>query len=265
MLHDCRGHRLTGATRRACPITRRRCASSISTSTIRSRASTRPSPHRPTSSWRMRCAPGCICSAPSPPAFRSRARRWRQRETLPATAQEQGHLAAIEHLVAGRWHAASQALEDVAAEHPRDLLALQAGHLLDFFRGDCRMLRDRIARALPAWSPDVPGYHAVLGMHAFGLEETGDYAAAEKTGRDAVERERRDSWAQHAVAHVMEMQGRQQDGIAWMRDNTDGWSQRQLLRGPQLVARRALSSRSRRYRRGARRCSTGRSTARARA
>lgn len=141
-----------------------------------------------------------------------------------ATAQEHGHLAAIDHLVNGRWHAASQALEDVTAEHPRDLLALQAGHILDFFRGDSRMLRDRIGRALPAWSQDEPGYHTVLGLHAFGLEETGDYASAERSGRTAVALECRDSWAQHAVAHVMEMQGRQQDGIVWMQANTDGWS-----------------------------------------
>src|ERR1700754_5207940 len=32
---------------------------------------------------------------------------------LPATAQEKGHLAAIGHLIEGRWHAASQVLEDV--------------------------------------------------------------------------------------------------------------------------------------------------------
>jgi hypothetical protein len=64
----------------------------------------------------------------------------------------------------------------------------------------------------------------VLGLHAFGLEETGDYAAAEKTGRTAVALDARDAWAQHAVAHVMEMQGRQRDGIAWMKANTDGWS-----------------------------------------
>ncbi len=143
---------------------------------------------------------------------------------LPATPQERAHLAAIEHLVNGRWHAAGQTLEDIAVEYPRDLLALQAGHQADFFRGDSRMLRDRIARALPAWSKHVPGYHAVLGMHAFGLEETGDYRGAEEAGRSAVEIEPRDGWAQHAVAHVMEMQGRQKEGIAWMQANRDDWA-----------------------------------------
>lgn len=144
--------------------------------------------------------------------------------TAPATARERGHLAAIEHLVEGRWHAASRVLEDVAIDNPHDLIALQVGHTADFFRGEARMLRDRIARARPAWSQDVPGYHAVLGMHAFGLEEMGQYAEAEASGREAVERQTRDGWAQHAVAHVLEMQGRQTDGIAWMRQNQDGWS-----------------------------------------
>ena len=143
---------------------------------------------------------------------------------LPATEQERGHLAAIGHLAAGRWHAASRVLEDVAIANPRDLVALQVGHQIDFFRGDAPMLRDRIARALPAWDMNVPGYHAVLGMHAFGLEESGHYAEAEASGRRAVELEIRDSWAQHAVAHVMEMQGRQKDGIAWMTADPEAWS-----------------------------------------
>jgi tetratricopeptide (TPR) repeat protein len=86
------------------------------------------------------------------------------------------------------------------------------------------MLRDRIARALQAWSPKVPGYHAMLGMQAFGLEESGDYARAEKAGRMGIELEPRDSWAQHAVAHVLEMQCRQKEGIAWMEKNVDFWS-----------------------------------------
>ncbi len=143
---------------------------------------------------------------------------------LPANDHERGHLAAIGHLVDGRWHAASRALEDVAIAHPRDALALQVGHQIDFFTGNSRMLRDRIARALPHWSPGMPGHHAVLGMYAFGLEETGDYRAAEANGRRAVELEPRDGWAQHAVAHVMEMECRQRDGIAWMRANPDAWS-----------------------------------------
>jgi tetratricopeptide (TPR) repeat protein len=147
--------------------------------------------------------------------------------TLSASAvneQERGHLAALEALAHGRWHAAARVLEDVSAEHPRDILALQVGQQLDFFRGDARMLRDRIARALPAWSVETPGFHAVLGMHAFGLEEMGQYAMAERRGRLAVELEPRDGWAQHAVAHVLEMQGRQKDGIAWMEHNTLGWA-----------------------------------------
>lgn len=144
--------------------------------------------------------------------------------TLPANSRERAHLAAIEHLVSGRWHAAGRVLEDISIDHPLDALALQVGHQVDFFTGESRMLRDRIARALPAWSAGVPGYHAVLGMHAFGLEETGAYERAEAAGRRAVELEQRDGWGQHAVAHVLEMQGRQREGIAWMRANPEAWS-----------------------------------------
>lgn len=143
---------------------------------------------------------------------------------LTANARERGHIEAVGHVIEGRWHRAGRVLEDVSIEDPRDVLALQAGHLVDFLVGNSRMLRDRIARALPAWSGSMPGYHAVLGMHAFGLEETADYVRAEAQGRAAVELEPRDGWAQHAVAHVMEMQCRQRDGIAWMRANPDAWS-----------------------------------------
>jgi hypothetical protein len=143
---------------------------------------------------------------------------------LPANQREKGHVRAIAALADGGWHTASQILEDVAIEFPRDPLAILAGHQIDFFTGNSRMLRDRIARALPAWSEGMPGYHALLGMHAFGLEETGDYERAEASGRLAIELEPRDGWAQHAVVHVMEMQGRHADGIAWMRANPDAWS-----------------------------------------
>jgi tetratricopeptide (TPR) repeat protein len=140
------------------------------------------------------------------------------------TARERGHARALGLLAAGNWHAAGAALEDLTIEHPRDALALQAGHQIDFFTGNARILRERIARALPAWDRSMPGYHAILAMHAFGLEENGDYARAEAQGRRAIELEPRDGWARHAVAHVMEMQGRHADGIAWMRGSVEDWT-----------------------------------------
>jgi hypothetical protein len=143
---------------------------------------------------------------------------------LPANEHERFHLEAVRAITAARWRDAGRILEDLSTEYPRDALALQAGHLVDFFLGDSRMLRDRIARALPHWGRSMPGYHAMIGLHAFGLEETGDYAQAEKQGRLSVELEPRDGWGQHAVAHVMEMTNRPRDGIAWMRDNVDDWS-----------------------------------------
>lgn len=144
--------------------------------------------------------------------------------SLAANDRERRHLSAIHLVSAGRWRAAGLVLEDLTAKHPHDLLALQAGHLVDFFIGDARMLRDRIARALPAWTEAMPGYHALLGMYAFGLEECGAYGEAERHGRDCVEREPQDGWGWHAVAHVMEMQDRSREGIAWLGDHAPTWS-----------------------------------------
>jgi tetratricopeptide (TPR) repeat protein len=144
---------------------------------------------------------------------------------LPANSREKGHLAAIAHLVEGRFHAASRAIEDVTLEHPRDLLGLIAGHQIDFLTGNSRMLRDRISRVRPAWSKSLPGYHSVLGMHAFGLEEMANYGKAEAAGREALELERSDGWARHAVAHVLEMQGRHDEGIAFMEEDIPSWTE----------------------------------------
>jgi hypothetical protein len=145
-------------------------------------------------------------------------------KALPADERESMHLAAIEHLVQRRWFAAGRVLEDLSVCWPRDALALQVGHSIDFFTGQSRMLRDRIARAASHWHQGMPGYHAVLGMHAFGLEECGEYTRAEAAGRRAVELESRDSWAWHAVAHVMEMQNRRRDGVAWLGHSRETWS-----------------------------------------
>ncbi len=107
--------------------------------------------------------------------------------------------------------------------YPRDLTALQLAHAGDFFLGYSHMLRDRVARVLPQWNPGVPGYGFVHGMYAFGLEESGDYSAAEVHGREAFEANNEDGWAAHAVAHVMEMQGRAKDGVEFLSTTAAGW------------------------------------------
>lgn len=138
--------------------------------------------------------------------------------------REKLHLAALNALLADRSDEAREWLEDALIEHPRDLLALHFVHFLDFNCGDARAMRDRIARALRAWSPDMPNYGQVLGMYAFALEESGDYGRAEEFGRQSVELDKTDCWGQHAVAHTLEMQGRFDDGITWQRGNVDGWT-----------------------------------------
>ncbi len=145
-------------------------------------------------------------------------------EALPLDEREASHAEALGHLVAGNWTAAALVLDRHNVRYPHDLLGLQCGHLMDFYRANARDLRDRIARALPKWSKEMPGYSIVLGLHSFGLEEAGDYGRAEAAGREALALQPLDCWAHHAVAHVMEMQGRAQDGIGWMIAREPYWS-----------------------------------------
>jgi tetratricopeptide (TPR) repeat protein len=140
-----------------------------------------------------------------------------------AGPRERMHLAAARAWLDGDLDRAVDRYARIAVELPRDALALQAAHVGAFLLGRANALRDVVARALHAWDERVPGYGYVLGMYAFGLEENGDYARAEEIGRRAVELERRDAWASHAVAHVMEMQARLDEGIAWLEQGSREW------------------------------------------
>lgn len=144
-------------------------------------------------------------------------------KSMKLNDREQSLAAAIELATMGSWMDCALALDRHSLRYPLDLLALQIGHLVDFLCANARNLRDRIARALPAWSREVPAYPTVLGMYAFGLEECGDYSRAEDTGRRALDGRPYDSWAHHAVTHVMEMQGRTEDGISWMVNRQPYW------------------------------------------
>lgn len=162
--------------------------------------------------------------ATEPDANREAATIVQVLKTLRLSERETSHVVALERMLSGHWTEAALHLDEHNVRYPRDMVALQCGHLVDFFRANSRNLRDRIARVLPQWSSDTAGYPIVLGMYAFGLEETADYAKAEDVGRRALDLQPSDCWAHHAVAHVMEMQGRAEDGIQWMTSREPYWS-----------------------------------------
>ncbi|MFE7654043.1 tetratricopeptide repeat protein [Streptomyces bottropensis] len=149
------------------------------------------------------------------------------RSALPV--RERMHMEAAQAWLGGDLRAASRILEDLVVVCPRDPLALAVGHQLDFFTGDATRLRDRIGGALPAWDEHDPHRGPLMGMYAFGLEESGHYGRAQEMGRAAVERNAHDIWAIHAVAHVHEMQGRFAEGIGFLDARVDDWASGSLL------------------------------------
>ena len=144
-------------------------------------------------------------------------------DRIELTPRETLHLHALACWIAGDLTGAAACWEGILFSHPRDILALKLLGYIRFYLGQSAQMRDAVARVRHAWDEDVPGFHAVLGMHAFGLEETGDYVAAEGEGRRAVELDPEDLWAVHAVAHVFEMTDRQRDGIAWLEGSAQHW------------------------------------------
>nr|WP_259372077.1 tetratricopeptide repeat protein [Caldimonas mangrovi] len=141
-----------------------------------------------------------------------------------APARERTLLAAVTQGWQGDWQAACDTWDRVLLDHPHDILALLWAHFFDFHRGDAWQLRRRVARVLPQWDASAPLYPYVLGMHAFGLEENHLHAEAEAAGRRALDIDPQVPWAVHAVAHVMEMQGRFDEGAAWLRRHRPHWS-----------------------------------------
>ncbi|HSC22853.1 MAG TPA: tetratricopeptide repeat protein [Casimicrobiaceae bacterium] len=114
---------------------------------------------------------------------------------------------------------------DIVVDAPRDILALVVAHALDFRLGRRRMLRDRVAQVLPEWNASMAGYASILAMYAFGLEENGQYRRAERAARKALDLDPGHPGAIHALAHVMEMQGRAREGGAFLDATRSQWMQ----------------------------------------
>jgi tetratricopeptide (TPR) repeat protein len=136
-----------------------------------------------------------------------------------ATEREQLYISAIEAWAIGAIDKSIAYLEVLTQKFPCDLVAVQMGQYHYFYQGHPEGLLAIAEKALAANDEN----HYLYGMIAFGLEQCQRLEEAEEMGRLATEMNRNNPWAHHAVAHVLEMQGRLDEGIAWMESLCDTW------------------------------------------
>jgi tetratricopeptide (TPR) repeat protein len=134
------------------------------------------------------------------------------------------HLRAARSWAAGDWDEATHSLERALLHDSQDLLALKVAQDLYFFLGKTRDLQSVVTRVLRAWPAQKRGWGYVQGMYAFGLEENGDYTQAELFARAALHHNPRDVWANHALAHVFEMESRVGEGVRFLTGSAPHWS-----------------------------------------
>ncbi|MDO9709176.1 tetratricopeptide repeat protein [Paracraurococcus lichenis] len=146
-----------------------------------------------------------------------------ERLTAKGTAREKAHVAALSAWAANEMDQALAVWEQILADHPRDILAFRLHHFCAFWLGRPEAMLAQVEGVLPRWSRGLPGHASILACRSFANEECGNYTVAEAAGRDAIALDPGDLWAAHAVAHVLEMQGRRSEGIAWIEALEPNW------------------------------------------
>ncbi|GGD12502.1 tetratricopeptide repeat protein [Aquisalinus flavus] len=109
--------------------------------------------------------------------------------------------------------------EALARDWPADLVAIKWGQYHAFNLGDQAALL-RLGQIATEHHAGKPYVHGLL---AFALEQSHDLRGAEREARLAVEVAIDDAWAHHALAHVMETEGRAQEGVKWMAHCAHIW------------------------------------------
>jgi tetratricopeptide (TPR) repeat protein len=140
-----------------------------------------------------------------------------------ASRREQMHVAAVKAWIEGEPPRAAAIWNEILHGHPRDILAFRLAHFVNFWQGRPDLMLASVQSTEPHWSPELPGYTSLLACRCFANEECGNYLEAEAAGRDAIARDPADLWAAHGVAHVLEMQGRRGEGIAWLESLQPHW------------------------------------------
>ena len=145
------------------------------------------------------------------------------RSGVPGTAREMAFVHALADWLDGSPTRAAARVQAVLADHPRDALAMKLVQGIHFVMGRPVEMRRSVEGVMAAWD-DHPARGYLLGCHAFTLEETGEYANAERIGRIGVALAPDDAWGLHAVAHVHDMTGRARDGLDWLAGREASWA-----------------------------------------
>jgi tetratricopeptide (TPR) repeat protein len=139
------------------------------------------------------------------------------------TPRERSHIAALTCWTEGELDRAIAIWDEILKSHPHDVVAFRLAHFVNFWLGRPHDMAASADHVMPAWTDEMPGYATILACHSFAHEEVGNYLIAEPSGRRAIEFDPGDLWAAHAVAHVMESQGRRSEGIAWLAMLAPNW------------------------------------------
>lgn len=137
--------------------------------------------------------------------------------------REQRHLKALSLWQAEQMTEAVAVLDDIVTDYPADMLALRIAHHLHFYGGDGKQMLASLQVALKNQKTNHRYYGFLKGMQSFALEESGQYPQAEAAGLEALDINRKDIWAAHAVTHVYQMQSRFEEAIPFIDSLLPEW------------------------------------------
>lgn len=138
------------------------------------------------------------------------------------TARERAFLDGVEAWARGDIGRAARLFTGIAQRWPSDLIAAKWAQYHAFNKGDTGLMAEAAEAIL------LPGDERpfVWGIQAFVKEQLHDIRGAEEAARRAIAIRPDDAWAHHALAHVMETEGRLDEGIAFLNANAAYWADR---------------------------------------
>nr|MCS5607405.1 hypothetical protein [Alphaproteobacteria bacterium] len=144
--------------------------------------------------------------------------------SAPLSAHESAYIEALEHAVDLRSDLAFDVYKRILDEHPCDMFIHRMAQMDLFNFGRKADMYELVETAAPHWSPEMRDYPIFMANRAFANEELLYYTEAERYGREAIELDPGDPWGAHAVAHVMVMQGRIDEGVDWLEGLSVNWA-----------------------------------------